>query len=298
MNYDSVVKFLNDWSSIWNNTLSFFVLLFWLIGWILYISKQKHKIIILSSNRINIVTEDDELKKAIFPIPSYEEAIRFHYDNSISPKDFINNNKLKLIEIKEKYQYICIGWVSDMFIPFILWYLMQNTRDIIWLRRLKLKKVFWNPWAYPWFFSLKWLLWIKNKFFSQKMKELNEIDMRNWDDINLILPFSFKIHKENIPSNLSKNKEFIFWLEKINGNFLINEWQLRQFQEKIEKVIQRINKEIWTSWKIHIFGTLPMPFCIALWQAIHRNDCECIFYDLNRETSKYEPIISTKDIDF
>lgn len=293
---DNFINNWNIWSSILNNTLSFFVLLFWLIGWILYISKQKHKIIILSSNRINIVTEDNEVRKAIFPIPSYEETVRFHYDTSMAPKDFINSSKSKFIEIKEGYQYLCIGWASDMFIPFALWYCMQN-KDIIWLRRLKLNSFNWNPWAYPWFFSLKWWLWIKNKFCSQKIAIIEKSEIKQWDDVNLLLPISFEINEENITSDLQENKKFIFWLKNTNENFLINKWQLEDFQEEIKEVIKQINEKIWISWKIHIFGTLPIPFCIALWQAIHRNDCECIFYDLKGGT-KYEPIISTKDIDF
>lgn len=235
----------------------------------------------------------------MFPISSYEEIETIEYDGNLNQIDFIQSILPQLQNIKDKYQHIAIFWITEMFIPFVIWFFMQNTKHITAFRKLKEQNInfLWNPWSYPSFFSLKWILWIKN-YFKYWLKILNnkEKPFNLWDEINLIIPISFGINENNIPDNLKKNKLYRYWLEETNWNFLINKGQLKKFEKNINNIISKINNEIWTHWKIHIFATLPIPFCVALWQAIHRNNCECIFYDFNKDTSTYSKIISTKDI--
>lgn len=293
------INYWNTWASIINNTLSSIVFIVSIIWWIIYFWGKKYKILELKSSNFNVNSDANDFKKAMFPISGYEEIETIEYNSEFDYVNFIKHILPKLQEIKEKYQYLAIFWISEMFLPFCVGFFMQNTKHIIWYRKLKEQSVdfMWNPWAYPGIFSLKWGLWI-TKYFAYWLKKLGNWEefFHLWDEINLIIPISFTINEDDIPENLKENKIYKFWLKEPNWSFLINKRQLKKFENDINTIISKINTEIWNCWKIHIFATLPIPFCIALWQAIHRNNCECIFYDLNKSTSKYSKIISTREI--
>jgi hypothetical protein len=276
----------------WIITILFWVpVLFYFFGW------KKYKSIIVSSKTFSIPLEKEDISKAVYPGKIYDESIDLSYDKSIlSPKDFCNNNIQVLKDMKGKYNPICVFWIAEVFIFFWIWYYFQDSLHLKWFRKLKdnLTKFSWNPWSWTSFFSLKWILSIKWLFKSITNRYNNPIiDCNEWEEINLIINISHEITEQNIPSNGKKNIKF--GISRPDTSFLINEAQVFTFSEKIKKIMQNIDKQLWQSWKVNIFCTLPVPFMIKLWQSIHRNWPECILYDFDRWSGEYIKNISTKD---
>lgn len=296
---DTVVTY----STIWAN---FSTMITWIIALITFIfafkyfTWKKYKAIVISSKTFQIPLEKEDMIKAMFPIKLYDESIDFIYDKTlVSPIDFCNEKSLILSQIKSQYNPICVFWISEMFIPFWLGYYLQDSVHIEWFRKLKedMVQFSWNPWSWPSILSLKWFLWLKwvKKSLLNKYN-ISEINLKQWDEINLIIKISYDINLSNIPDELKNKENIIFWLNKVDPSFLINRSQLFNFSKSIKKILHEIDQQIWNNWKINIFSTLPIPFCIKLWQNIHRNWPEVVFYDFNRSTNKYEKVISTKDI--
>lgn len=294
-----------EYTTLWANLTTIISWIVWLILWVpivlYYFWSKKHKALIISSKTFQIPIEKEDLLKAIFPIKIYDETIDFVYDKSLqTPKEFCDVNKNILSEIKGKYNPICIFWIAEMFIPFWIWYYLQDSIHIKWFRKLKenLISFFWNPWAWPSIFSLKWILYIKwllkilfNRYYTPKIQSLSK-----WEEVNFIINISSVVDVSKIPDDLKWLKKIHFWIFRPEPSFLINESQIYTFTKKIKSVLCDIENLIWLDWKINIFWTLPVPFCVKLWQSIHRNWPECIIYDFDRELNKYKKVISTKDI--
>lgn len=298
-----LINTLNTFSTIWANfvtIITWIVALFAFIFTFKYFVGKKYKAIVISSKTFQIPLEKEDIMRAIYPSKIYDETIDFTYDKTITtPINFYNQNLWILSEIKSKYNPICVFWISEMFIPLLIWYYLQDNIHIEWFRKLKedIIKFSWNPWSRPSILSLKWFLWLKwiKKSLLNKYNT-PEININQWDEINLIVKISYDINLSNIPEELKNKENIIFWLNKTDPSFLINRSQIFTFSKNIKEVLHKIDQQIWNNWKINIFSTLPIPFCIKLWQNIHRNWPEVVFYDFNRSTNKYEKVISTKDI--
>jgi len=274
-------------------------LLLWLPTFFYFFLWKKFKAIIVSSRTFLIPIENEDIKKAIYPNKIYDENIEFIYDKfSQSPLEFCNSNLNILSELKAKYNPICIFWIAEMFIFFWIWYYLQDSIHIRWFRKLKndIINFSWNPWSWTSLFSLKWLLyfkWLYKSIFNRY--NIPAFNYQVWEQINLIINISYKINKNNIPEELLWLPNIEFWIKKTDPSFLINENQVHTFSKKIKNIMHDLDNQLWNWWKINIFCTLPVPFLIKLWQAVHRNWPECVFYDLDRESWKYINVISTKD---
>lgn len=298
-----LINIVSTYSSIWANFTTILTwiitLLLWIPAFLYFFWWKKYKSIIVSSKTFLIPLENEDIKKSVYPSKIYDENINFSYDNNLqSPSEFCNVNLQILSEVKEKYNPICVFWIAEMFIFFWIWYYLQDSIHIRWFRKLKndIIKFSWNPWSWTGLFSLKWFLYFKWLYKSIFNRYNNpKIDYKAWEEINLIINISFKVNKNNIPEELLWLSSIDFWIKKTDPAFLINENQVYTFSKKIKSIMHDLDHQLWSWWKINIFCTLPVPFLIKLWQSIHRNWPECVFYDLDRELWKYTKIISTKD---
>lgn len=302
MSWDAIDK-ITVFSTIWANIvtiITWVIALLWFFLAFKYFTWKKFKAIIIWSNTFQVPLEKEDIVSSIFPSKIFDETINIIYDkNLISPKDFCNENKDILSELKSKYNPICIFWISEIFIPFWIWYYIQDSTYIRWFRKLKENIIdfSWNPWAWTSILSLKWILFFKWLLKAIKNNYNNPtFNFNQWEEINLIIKISYDINLDSIPDDLKDNKNLIFWLNKTDSSFLINESQVFTFSNKIKMLMYKLDEQLWSNWKINIFWTLPIPFCLKLWQNIHRNWPEVVLYDFNRNLNKYEIQISTKNI--
>jgi hypothetical protein len=279
----------------------------WWIAWILTISYffggKRHKAIVVSSKTFQIPLEMEDIVSAARPTKISDEAISLEYDKATfsTPLDFCNQKNSVLQDIKSKYNPIAIFWIAEMFIFFWIGYYLQDSVHIKWYRKLKEGQIsfLWNPWSWTWFFSLKWRLWIywwyKAIFNWYRIKNYTT-SLSNGSEIILAINISHKSDNLIISQNFPWLNIIEFGIRKPESAFLINESQVETFYKKIKNLMQRLDHDLWPSWKIHIISNLPVPFCIKLGQAIHRNWPECIFYDFDRTSNTYIKTISTQEI--
>ncbi len=291
------IENLETSSTIWANLVTIVGWIGWILALFYFFWNKKYKAINVSSKTFQIPIEKEDIKTAIRPRKIYDETIDIQYDKTKeSPKDFCKKNINILTEIKEKYNPICVFGIAEMFIFIWIWYYLQDSVHIRWFRKLKenIIKFRWNPRSRTWFLSLKWKLWFKWQLRTCKNKYIQTDIHLSGKEAVLILNISYAIKSEDIPDELKKLPTINFWIEKPDSWFLINESQVDTFSKKIKHLMHDLDQNLWKNGKIHIFGTLPVPFCIKLWQSMHRNWPECIIYDLN-ENKDYLPVISTKD---
>lgn len=291
---------INTYSTIGANFTTIIVWMGWLLTVFYFFWNKKHKAIIVSSKTFQVPIEKEDIVSAIWPKKILDETIGIEYDkNQCSPKDFCEQNTQLLSEIKGKYNPICVFWIAEMYIFFWIGYYLQDSIHINWFRKLKedLVKFSWNPWSWTWLLSLKWPLffkwWYKSCF---NRYETTWIESVSWNEIVLIINISYGTNPGEIPTELRSLPIIKFWIKNPDSSFLINEWQVKVFAKKIKTLMHQLDQKLGTNWKIHIFWNLPVPFCIKLWQSVHRSGPESIFYELNRVNRQYIPMISTKDI--
>lgn len=294
-----IIENIESYSTIGSNFITIIWGIWGLLTLFYFYWSKKYKAMVVSSKTFQIPLEKEDINKAIYPKKILDETVELKYDkNLLSPKDFCIQNKEILSEIKEKYDPICVFWVAEMFIFFWIWYFLQDSIHIRWFRKLKddALKFSWNPWSWTSFLSLKWILYFEWLFegLINRYREVY-VNASNWEEIVLIINISHEIKQSDIPEDLRNLKIFNFWIKKTNSSFLINESQVITFAKKIKKIMRQIDKQIGANWRMHIFWSLPVPFCIKLWQSIHRNWPECILYDFNKTTRSYIQMISTKD---
>lgn len=284
-------------STIWANIITIVWWFWWILALFYFFWNKKYKAINVSSKTFQIPIEKEDIKTAIRPRKIYDETIDIQYDKTKeSPKEFCKRNTSILTEIKEKYNPICVFGIAEMFIFIWIWYYLQDSVHIKWFRKLKenITKFWWNPQSWTGFLSLKWRLAFKWRIKACK-NSYNDVDFNfNGNEIALILNISYNIKLDDIPTEIKKLPLIKFWIKKADTWFLINESQVHTFSKKIKYLMHNLDQKLWKNGKIHILGSLPVPFCIKLWQSIHRNWPECIIYDLN-ENKDYVPVISTKD---
>lgn len=296
-----IIDLVTTYSTIGSNMVTMFWWIWWMLVLFYFFGSKKHKAVIVSSKTFQIPLEKEDISSAIWPNKVYDEPIVFEYDKTlVSPLEFCNQNIRLLQEIKEKYNPICIFGIAEMFIFFWIWYYLQDSIHVNWHRKLKEGQIsfFWNPWSWTWFFSLKWLLWIrwfwKSIFNRYSIKGLRSFSQGA--EVVLLINISHKTNTTTLSQNLQCLPIVEFSIKTPESSFLINESQVLTFSKKIKKLMQDLDQNLWPNWKIHIIWTLSVPFCIRLGQSIHRNWPECILYDFDRTSSTFTKMISTKDI--
>ncbi len=287
------------YSTIGSNFITIFWWIWWLLTLFYFYWSKRYKAIIISSKTFQTPLEKEDISKAIYPRKISDETIKIDYNKDLqSPQDFCIQNITVLSTIKSNFNPICVFWIAEMFIFIWIWYYLQDSVHIRWFRKLKESyiKFLWNPWSWPSIFSLKWILYFKwlYKILSNSYKD-NLIDVSSLEEVVLFLNISSNIDKDKIPWNLRNLKFIDFWIIKTDYSFLINESQVTTFSKKIKNIMFQLDQKLGWNWKIHIFWSLPVPFCIKLWQSIHRNWPECVIYEFDRETQEYFKAFSTRD---
>lgn len=297
-----IITDINTYSTIGANIVT----IIWWIAWVLTLSYffwgKKHKAIIVSSKTFQIPLEMEDIISAARPIKISDEAISLEYDkNNFTPLEFCKQKISVLQDIKNKYNPICVFGIAEMFIFFWIGYYLQDSVHIKWFRKLKEGQMsfLWNPWSWTWFFSLKWRLkaywWWKALSNWYRIKNYTT-PLANGSEIVLVINISHKSDGIMLTQNFPWLTIIEFGIRKPESAFLINESQVENFYKKVKNLMHRLENDLWPNWKIHIIWNLPVPFCIKLGQAIHRNWPECILYDFDRNLNSYTRTISTREI--
>lgn len=302
MSWD-IITDINTYSTIGANIIT----IVWWIAWALtlwyFFGGKKYKAVVVSSKTFQIPLDIEDIVSAARPEKISDEAISLEYDknNFVTPLKFCNQKNKILQDIKSKYNPICVLGIAEMFIFFWIGYYLQDSVHIKWFRKLTEGQIsfLWNPWSWTWVFSLKWWLafhwWWKALSNWYRIKNY-KTPFSSGSEIVLVIDISHKSDRLILTRDFPWLPIIEFGIRKPDSAFLINESQVENFYKKIKNLMQRLDQDLWPNWKIHMIWNLPVPFCIKLGQAIHRNWPECILYDFDRTSNLYTKTISTREI--